>query len=140
MGDVIHNMINPVQQFSYSNTYLHNFIFFNSIGPFTLQKNFGTARKQIVRVPKNVKYASFTRLFFYRANHSENHVLVECWAQGFGQHTRTYRRAHVELFRENGGHSRPQSPRFVCSAVETRGLWVHCLPDVIKFMTPLAHV
>ena len=47
--------------------------------------------------------ASFTRLFFYRANHSENHVLVGCWAQVFGQHSRTYRSAHVELCSHNGG-------------------------------------
>ena len=58
----------------------------------------------MVRVPKSVKSCViYTALCFYRVNHSENHVLVGCWAQVFGQHTRTYRSAHVELFSQNGG-------------------------------------
>ena len=57
----------------------------------------------MVRVPKNVKSCVIYTALFYRANHSENHVLVGCWAQGFGQHTRTYRIAHEKLFRQNGG-------------------------------------
>ena len=95
-GDSFHGFLNIIRKLWKNSVELISSVL-------TLQKNFGTARKQMVRVPKKKNSASFTRLFFYRANHSENHVLVGCWAQGFGQHTRTYRSAHVELFRQNGG-------------------------------------
>ena len=52
-----------------------------TIGPFKAhlhyRKILAPARIQMVRVPKNAKSCIIS---FYRANHSENHVLVGCWA------------------------------------------------------------